>query len=133
MRLNSDAGYEFSAVSGLTYNFKNPHTGYRNGVDLHLDWAASRFLSKQLFVGAVGHVYNQLTGDSGSGATLGDYKSRISGVGPQLGAVFSTGEMEASLSLRGYWEFGAENRSAGWNTWLVFSIAPAEKPLAPIE
>jgi hypothetical protein len=130
---NSAAGYEFTAVSGITYNFENPHTNYRNGIDWHLDWAASRFLSKQFFVGAVGYFYNQLTGDSGSGATLGDYKSRISGAGPQLGAVFSAGEMEASLSLRGYWEFGAENRSAGWNTWLVFSVAPAEKPPVPIE
>jgi hypothetical protein len=130
---NSDAGYEFSAVSGLTYNFENPHTNYRNGVDWHLDWAASRFLSKQFFVGPVGYVYNQLTGDSGSGATLGEYKSRIAAVGPQLGAVFPLAEMQGSLSLRGYWEFGAENRSAGWNTWLVFSVAPAEKPLTPIE
>jgi hypothetical protein len=37
------------------------------------------------------------------------------------------GEMQGSLNLRGYWEFSAQNRSSGWNTWLVFSIAPTEK------
>jgi hypothetical protein len=27
-----------------------------------------------------------------------------------------------------YWEFAAQNRSSGWNTWLAFSVAPpAEK------
>ena len=31
---------------------------------------------------------------------------------------------QGSLNLRGYWEFAAQNRSSGWNTWLVFSIAP---------
>jgi hypothetical protein len=35
--------------------------------------------------------------------------------------------MQGSLSLRAYWEFAAQNRSAGWNTWLAFSIAPTEK------
>ena len=37
---------------------------------------------------AVGYVYNQLTGDSGSGATLGEYKSRIAALGPQIGFLF---------------------------------------------
>jgi hypothetical protein len=32
--------------------------------------------------------------------------------------------MQGSLNLRGYWEFAAQNRSSGWNTWLAFSVAP---------
>ena len=62
---NPQTGHEFSAVGGLTYNFKNPDTDYRNGVDFHLDMAASQFLNKQLHVGLVGYAYQQLTGDSG--------------------------------------------------------------------
>jgi Putative MetA-pathway of phenol degradation len=61
----------FSAVSGLTYNFKN-----QNGIDWHVDLEASRFLSEQFYVGAVGYSFNQLTGDTGSAATLGPYTSR---------------------------------------------------------
>src|SRR5215475_6320910 len=117
-------GFEFSAVSALTYNFKNPHTDYQNGIDWHTDLEASRFLSKQFYVGAVGYSFNQLTGDTGSGATLGPYISRISAVGPEVGYLFPVGAMQGSLNLRGYWEFAAQNRSSGWNTWLVFSIAP---------
>ena len=46
---------------------------------------------------------------------------------PRSGYLFPVGEMQGSLSLRGYWEFAAQNRSSGWNTWLAFSIAPAAK------
>ena len=121
---NATTGLEFSAVSGLTYNFKNPQTDYQNGIDWHTDLEASRFLSKQFYVGAVGYSFNQLTGDTGTGATLGPYISRISAVGPEVGYLFPVGEMQGSLNLRGYWEFAAQNRSSGWNTWLVFSVAP---------
>ena len=124
---DATAGFEFSAVSGLTYNFINPQTDCQNGIDWHVDLEASRFLTKQLYVGAVGYTFNQLTGDTGSGATLGPYISRISAVGPEVGYLFPIGEMQGSLSLRGYWEFAAQNRSSGWNTWLAFSIAPMAK------
>jgi hypothetical protein len=121
-------GFEFSAVSALTYNFMNPHTDYQNGIDWHTDLEASRFLYKRFFVGAVGYYFNQITADTGPGATLGPYLTRIAGVGPEAGILFPIGEMQGSLSLRGYWEFAAQNRSSGWNTWLAFSIAPpAEK------
>ena len=45
---NPATGHEFSAVAGFTYNFKNPDLQYRNGIDFHIDWGASQFLSKQL-------------------------------------------------------------------------------------
>jgi hypothetical protein len=59
---------EALGLAGFTNNYANSYTDYKNGVDFHLDWGASQFLSKQLLIGAVGYVYNQLTGDSGSGA-----------------------------------------------------------------
>ena len=44
-------GREFSATLGFTYNFENEHTNYQNGIDMHLDWGASQFLTKQWQVG----------------------------------------------------------------------------------
>ena len=38
-------GHEFSVVTGLTYNLLNPSTGYQNGVDWHVDWGASQFVT----------------------------------------------------------------------------------------
>lgn len=120
--LDPETGREFSATAGLTYNFENEDTNYKNGIDAHLDWGASQFLSEQLHVGLAGYFYYQITGDSGSGAKLGDFKSKVNGVGPQLGYIFNMGDKQAYLNLKGYWEFGAQNRPEGWNTWLTLSV-----------
>jgi hypothetical protein len=125
-------GHEFSAVAGLTYNLTNTSTNYQNGVDFHLDWGASQFLSKQFFVGAVGYLYNQIGCDSGSGDQVGCFQSRVAGIGPQVGFIFPVGDMHGYLGVKGYWEFAAQNRPEGWNTWLTFAISPAAStPPAP--
>ncbi|MCA1451779.1 transporter [Bradyrhizobium sp. BRP22] len=121
---NPQTGHEFSAVAGFTYNFKNQDTQYQNGIDFHVDWGASQFLSKQLFVGLVGYAYQQITDDFGAHPVLGGFRSRVLGVGPQIGFLFPVGDMQGFLNLKGYGEFAAENRPAGWNTWLTFSISP---------
>jgi hypothetical protein len=121
---NPQVGHEFSAVAGFTYNLKNQDTQYQNGVDFHLDWGASQFLSKQVFVGLVGYVYQQVTDDSGQHPILGGFRSRVIGVGPQIGYLFPVGDMQGYLNLKGYGEFDQANRPAGWNTWLTFSISP---------
>jgi hypothetical protein len=33
--LNEQVGFEWSAVVGFTYNFINPYTQYRSGIDAH--------------------------------------------------------------------------------------------------
>jgi hypothetical protein len=121
---NPETGREFSAVAGFTYNFKNPDTQYQNGIDFHIDWGASQFLSKQVFVGLVGYLYQQATDDFGQNPMFGGFRSRVVGVGPQIGYLFPVGDMQGYLNLKGYGEFDAANRPAGWNTWLTFSISP---------
>ena len=127
---NPETGWEFSAVTGLTYNFMNQQTQYRNGIDWHLDWGASRFITKQVHVGLVGYAYQQLTADSGDGATLGDFKSRVLAVGPQVGFLFPVGDMQGYLNLKAYKEFAAEQRAEGWNAWVTFAISPEAKQAA---
>jgi hypothetical protein len=122
---NPAARNEFSGVAGFTYNFKNPDTQYQSGVDFHFDWGASHFLSKQLFVGLVGYAYQQLTDDFGQHPVLGGFRSRVLGVGPQVGYIFPIVGMQGFLGLKGYGEFDAANRPSGWNTSLTFAISPA--------
>jgi len=124
--LDRQNGNEVSAVAGLTYNFTNPTTNYQSGVDFHLDWAASRLLSEQVSAGVAGYVYQQIGCDSGSGNTVGCFRSRILGVGPQLGLRFPMGQMLGYVGLKAYGEFGAKNTPQGWNTWRSFAISPAE-------
>ena len=94
---------------------------------LGLAYAASvsHFLSKQVFVGFVGYAYQQITDDFGQPAVLGGFRSRVLGIGPQLGYIFPIGDNQAFLGLKGYGEFDAANRPSGWNTWLTFAISEA--------
>ncbi|MFD2181681.1 SphA family protein [Rhodoplanes azumiensis] len=125
---NPATGREFSAVAGLTYNFKNPDTQYRNGVDFHVDWGASQFLTKQLQVGLVGYLYQQLSCDSGSGDRVGCFESRVMSVGAQVGTIVPMGEIQGYLNLKAYKEFESENRPEGWNVWLTLALTPAAAP-----
>jgi hypothetical protein len=122
---NPQTGHEFSAVLGFTYNLVNNSTQYQNGVDMHLDWGASQFLTKQWQVGLVGYLYQELGCDSGSGDRVGCFRSRVASVGPQVGYIFPVGDMQGYLNLKAYGEFAAENRASGWNVWLTFNLQPA--------
>jgi hypothetical protein len=122
---NPATGHEFSAVAGLTYNLKNQTTQYQSGVDFHLDWGASQFLSKQFFIGLVGYAYDQVSADSGAGDRVGAFESRVFAVGPQIGYIFPIADKQGYLGLKSYFEFEARNRPEGWNTWLTFSISDA--------
>ena len=130
---DEDKGHEFSAVLGFTYNFMNPSTAYQSGVDMHLELSASQYVTERLSLGLVGYLYNQITPDSGPGARLGPFMSRVVGAGPQAGYDFALGKREASLSVRGYYEFAGQNRPEGWNVWLtlVVSLGASGKSARP--
>jgi hypothetical protein len=122
-------GHEASAVLGFTYNFIDPSTQYQNGVDMHLDWGVSQFLTKQVQVGLVGYLYQEIGCDSGSGDRVGCFQSRVVGVGPQFGYIFPVGDkMQGYINLKAYGEFANANRPAGWNLWLTFNLSPAASP-----
>lgn len=128
---NPQTGHEFSAVLGFTGNFKNPDTQYQNGVDMHLDWGASKFVTKEALVGLVGYVYKEIGCDSGSGDRVGCFQSQVVGIGPQIGFIFPVGSMQGYLNFKGYGEFAADNRPKGWNTWVTLVLSPAGAPPPP--
>ena len=126
--LNEKTGIEASAVFGLTCNFINPYTQYQSGTDAHLDWAISPYVDKNFHIGAVGYFYKQINGDRGTGARLGEFKSRVTGIGPQIGFFFPIADREGYLNLRAYSEIDASNRLQGWNAFITFSIeAPGKE------
>jgi hypothetical protein len=128
---NPTTGHEFSGVLGFTYNFINPATQYQSGVDLHFDWGASQFLTKQVQVGLVGYAYKDIGCDSGSGDHVGCFQSQVFGIGPQFGYVIPLSQgLQGYINLKAYAEFGGSDRPTGWNTWLTFAISPAAAPPA---
>lgn len=113
---------EFSATLGFTYNFENDDTDYQNGVDAHLDVAASHFVTPQTHIGIVGYAFHQITDDDGDGARLGGFRSRVAGIGPQIGHFFAASDRKYYVNLKGYYEFDGHNRPEGWNAWLSLLI-----------
>ncbi|GJE31911.1 SphA family protein [Methylobacterium oxalidis] len=131
--LDPELGYELSVVPGITFNWINPATQYLTGTEFHLEWSASKYLSKELSVGLVGYYYNQLTGDSGPGDRIGPFRGRVTSLGGQVGYTFKLGEIPVSTNVRFFREFDVRNRFTGTATYLSISaplwVAPP-KPVA---
>lgn len=133
--LDPAKGHEFSGTFGVTFNNWNHDTNYKNGTDWHLDMGAAQFLNKQFFIGAVGYAYNQFDADEGSLPILGPIKSRVYGIGPQLGYLFQAAPGIAGLlAVKGYHEFDSRDRPEGWNVWVTLNLSPAapneQKPVS---
>lgn len=120
--LNPATGLEFSGVVGATYNWMNKQTNYQSGIDSHLDWSVSQFLSANWQAGIAGYVYYQLTADSGSGDRVGPFKSQIAAIGPQIGYLFNINKKQAYINVRAYKEFWAQNRVEGYAGIATISI-----------
>jgi hypothetical protein len=108
---------------------------YQNGVDFDLDWAASQFVSQSIHLGLAGYVYQQVTGDSGLGAKLGDNEGTAVGIGPQIGFFFPAWKgYEGYLNLRGYRDVYTQNRPTTTSALVTLTFTPAapEHPSIPV-
>ena len=111
--LNEENGRELSLGMGYTINFKNSDTNYTSGDEFHVDALAAQHLPNGMMLGVAGYWYQQVTGDKGSGATLGDNKGRVWGVGPALTYNTTIKDHLFSMSFKYYNEFEAKNRLEG--------------------
>jgi len=124
--LDQKTGHEFSVVAGPIYRKMNTFLQYQNGIDFHVDWAASQFVSKTVHIGIVGYYFQQITDDSGPGAKLGGFRGMAVGLGPEIGFIIPLSkEYQGYLNLRGYKDLETENRANTWSTWVTFAISPA--------
>lgn len=111
--LDQSTGLELSSAVGLTFNVENPDTDYKTGTEFHLELAAMQNFSKTFAAGISGYYYEQITGDSGSGARLGDFEGRVFGLGPAINWTFLVGKIPVTTNLKYFREFGARNRLEG--------------------
>jgi len=79
---NTDTGTEVSVAPGIFVNLRNNDTDYKTGKEFHVDFTVNQSLFKGFAAGLRGYYYRQLTGDTGSGARLGDFKGESLGLGP---------------------------------------------------
>jgi hypothetical protein len=133
--LDTALGIDLSLAAGLTVNGENPDTDYRTGKELHVEVGLTKYLTKELSVGLIGAHYQQITADSGPGATLGPYKGRDTVVGGMLGYTFTLGQTPISTKIKLLKEVDVENRPHGTIGWLQVSfplwVAPQATPASP--
>jgi hypothetical protein len=126
------SGWDISGKVGLTFNGRNKLTDYDSGNDFHAEAAVEKSLSPKFSIGALGYYFEQVTGDSGSGAKLGPYKGRVYGAGGTMAFNTTMGRSPASFRIKVMQEFGAENRLEG--TAVMFSLSlplSMKMPAAP--
>lgn len=111
--LDPTKGLEVSAVGGFTFNGENPDTDYKTGTEFHVEYALMKHFSKQFAAGLVGFHFQQITGDSGAGATNGPFKGRVTAIGPSLNYNTEIRSTPVAMSLRWYHDFNVKNRAEG--------------------
>jgi len=111
--LDPRVGLEVSVAAGFTFNGENPDTDYRTGTEFHVEYAVMQHLSEAFSVGFAGYYYEQITGDSGSGAVLGPFEGQVAAIGPNLAYNFTVGGHHVATTVRWLHEFDARNRPEG--------------------
>ena len=115
------SGFNAMLHAGYAINTENPDTHYRSGTLLHFEGVVQQILPVGpglLMLGAEGFYFQQVTGDSGSGATLGDFKGRTAGFGPVLGWIQPLGKQSLVMELKWLPELDTKKRLEGDYIWL---------------
>lgn len=121
--MDPQRGHEVSVAAGFTFNGENPDTKYRTGTEFHAEFAIMQHVSEAFAFGIAGYHYQQVTGDSGAGATLGAFKGRVTALGPNVVYNLKLGATPVATQLRWYHEFNVKNRVQGDAVLFSASIA----------
>lgn len=120
---NPKKGREFTVFGGMTFNQENPDTDYRSGTQAHVESTFVQhfpLLGGLGGIGATGYYYQQITGDSGDGATFGDFKGRTAGIGPVFSYIKPLKSMAIVAELKWLHEFDVKRRPEG--DYLYFKL-----------
>lgn len=123
--LSSRIGTEVSLYTGVDFNTENKETDYDSGTSLHFDLTVAQhlpLLGGFVGVGANGFYYQQITGDSGSGARLGDFEGHTIGVGPVLSYVRKLGRNQLLAEVKWLPELDTEDRLQGDYVWFKLGL-----------
>lgn len=124
--MSSKIGLELTAFAGIDFNTENHKTNYRSGNQFHLDVTAAQhlpFMGGAIGVGANGFYYQQVTRDSGSGATLGDFEGRTVGVGPVVSYITKLLGKDLVAEVKWLPELSVKHRLEGDYIWFKLGTA----------
>jgi hypothetical protein len=114
------ANFEIDANLGYLINSKNHATNYHSGSAGHIDATLGYNVTPQFQVGLSGYYYNQVQGDSGSGAILGDFKGEAYGWGPTVQYIFN---LKPIIVLNFEWQHDTYAKNRMKNDTGVFFFA----------
>jgi hypothetical protein len=118
---DEESGFNFALFTGVTFNTENSDTDYKSGSVLHAEVSVQKILplgSAFATLGLNGFIYEQISGDSGSGASLGDFKGSSIGIGPVLGYIRPTKKGMFIAELKWLPELSSTRRLEGDWIWL---------------
>ena len=106
------SGWQVDGALVYSINWENPATNYETGDILNLEGVIAKNFGR-FGVGVSGYAMIQTTGDSGAGARLGSFESRVYGAGPIV--TYMLGDLRNPLTFiaKYYQEFDAENTFEG--------------------
>ncbi len=129
---NQKNGLEATVLTGFNFNTKNTDTDYQSGHEFFLDFTVAKRFRNGVGVGGTGYLFQQISGDSGTGARLGSFKGRTFGLGPEVSYTRPIGKV--LLAMEGKWlpEIEVQNRTQGHFFWyklgIIFPVPQAPPP-----
>lgn len=122
--LRPDTKYpqEASFSMGYTMNFQDPGTKYTTGQEFHLEYFLGQHLPWGFTLGLAGYIYNQMTADTGSGASLGAFHGQTVALGPCLSLNSQIAGHAIGVNARYYNEMKVHNRFDGQAFFFTLSL-----------
>ena len=107
--IDPEKTWAVSALNRYEFNTEQRDTHITPGQAYTLEWGVSKTVCKVVDLGVVGYYQQQVTTDSGAGASK--ERDRVAAVGPEISVAFPKNMF--FLSFRYLYEFMAESRAQG--------------------
>ena len=124
--LSKKIGTEVTLFTAVDFNTENTDANYQSGDIFHVDGTVAQHLP--LFGGIAGagvsaFYLKQITGDSGSGATLGGFMAKSYGIGPTLSYVHPVGKHTLVVDASWLPQTYSDNTTKGDYFWAKLTLA----------
>jgi hypothetical protein len=119
--LSTKNGIELTGFAGFDCDTKNSKTDYQTGSVLHLDATLAQHFPIFGGFGSVGtnaFYYEQITADSGSGATLGTFRGEDIGIGPETSYATKVHGFDVVAEAKWLSELDVQHRLKGDIVWV---------------
>jgi hypothetical protein len=117
---NPKTGWQLNGAAIYVVNFENEATDYLSGDILNLEGNVTKNFGRW-GLGVTGYAMIQTTPDSGAGARLGAFESRVNGIGPLVTYTLGDPRNPLTFIAKYYEEFDAKNTFEGHSFTAAFT------------